>query len=387
MYSFTIYMTTACNFRCSYCYEDFKENSQLNEKSLRETLDFIFNYGENEKISLVFLGGEPLLNKEMIYQSIDYINKYYPNRVVKYHITTNGSLVDEDFIEFMRENNFHVRLSFDGNKLSHELNRISKDSDSCYEKILENIQKVHRSQLSYEIRMTIAHNTIPYMFENIRFLHERGLSNIGMIMDVRLNLSEDLKKEFKSQVEKISAYYIQEYDKNSKLTIDQFDGKLLQFLCDFGNCFSMCDAGINNYKIMPNGDIYPCSFLTNNNKFIIGNIHNGVDIQKSRNIAISLFDKYDAKCKGCQIRDFCHGMKCGYMNYLNTGKINVPSDSECYCEQIFYKAVERIVDHYLLQSREKLFGALGKYISYLKENKFMLSKYGLKVEAGLINEI
>lgn len=288
VYSFTVYMTTACNFKCSYCYENYKNNCQLNEESLKETLDFIFSYGENEKISLDFLGGEPLLKKELIYQSIDYIKTYYPNRLVEYHITTNGSLLDDNFVRFMRDNKFHVRLSFDGNKLSHELNRISLDGESYYEKIIENIHKVKNNRLSYEVRMTIAHNTIPYMYENVRYLHEQGLSNIGMIMDVRLSLSEDLKREFKTQIERIVDYYIQEYDRNSKLTIDQFDGKLLFFLCDLGNCFIMCDAGVNNYKIMPNGDIYPCSFLTNNNKFIIGNIYDGIDIQKSKKIALSL---------------------------------------------------------------------------------------------------
>ena len=379
-------MTTACNFKCSYCYEDYNNSYQLNEESLRETLNFIFNYGENEKISLDFLGGEPLLKKELIYKCIDYIKTYHPYRIVEYYITTNGSLIDDNFVNFMKENKFHVRLSFDGNKLSYELNRISVDGESRYEKILENLQMIKNSGLSYEVRMTITHNTIPYMYENVKFLHENGLSNIGMIMDVRLNISENLKKEFKTQVEKIVDYYIQEYDKNTKLTIDQFDGKLLHFLCDLGNCFIMCDAGINNFKIMPNGDIYPCSFLTNNSDFIIGNIHNGVDIQRSRNIAISLFDKHDLKCKECQIKNFCHGMKCGYMNYINTGKINVPSDSECYCEQIFYKAMVQIVDHYLAQPKEKLIHTLDPYISYLKENKFKLSKYGLKVETKIKNE-
>ena len=81
-------MTTACNFKCSYCYEDYNNSYQLNEESLRETLNFIFNYGENEKISLDFLGGEPLLKKELIYKCIDYIKTYHPYRIVEYYITT-----------------------------------------------------------------------------------------------------------------------------------------------------------------------------------------------------------------------------------------------------------------------------------------------------------
>jgi len=86
------------------------------------------------------------------------------------------------------------------------------------------------------------------------------------------------------------------------------------------------------FKEYENGQIYPCGFLTSNEKYCIGNIKEGVDIRKAKLIAMSNFDKTDPKCKGCTIRDFCHGMKCGYMNFINTGKINVPSDAECIFE-------------------------------------------------------
>ena len=80
-------------------------------------------------------------------------------------------------------------------------------------------------------------------------------------------------------------------------TIDQFDGKMFNMLCNFGNCFGMCDAGIGNFKIFPNGQIYPCGFLTSNEKYCIGNIKEGVDIRKAKLIAMSNFDKTDPKCK------------------------------------------------------------------------------------------
>ena len=109
----------------------------------------------------------------------------------------------------------------------------------------------------------------------------------------------------------------------------------------------MCNAGISNFKIMPNGDIYPCGFLTNNKQYVIGNIATGIDIEKGHSIAISNFDKKNTKCLGCKIRDFCQGMKCGYMNLINTGKINIPSNTECLCEQIFYDGIKEIMELYL----------------------------------------
>ncbi len=386
MPNFTLYMTTDCNFKCKYCYEDYRNHYQLNEKTLVETLEFIMNYGEKEKVLLDFLGGEPLLKKDLIYEAVKYIKTYYADREVKYYITTNCSLMDDEFIEFMKENNFTIRLSFDGNKVTHDLNRVAKDGCSCYEKILENIMKVKNSGLNYSVRMTVTENTIPYMSENISFLHEHGLDNICMIMDVYLKISKKLEDEFKKQVNLITQYYLKEAEAGRTLMVDQFDGKMLNMLCNFGNHFCMCDAGIGNFKIFPNGQIYPCGFLTNDEKYRIGNIWEGVDIRKAKIIALSNFDKTDPKCRDCKIRDFCHGMKCGYMNFVNTGKINIPSDAECIFEHTFYKAMVQIMEYYLKQPVDILRSKMKLYIEYIKAENLRLSIYGEAIAKRLEDE-
>lgn len=49
MYNFTLYMTTDCNFKCQYCYEDYHNHYQLNEKTLVDSLEFMMNYGDRGK--------------------------------------------------------------------------------------------------------------------------------------------------------------------------------------------------------------------------------------------------------------------------------------------------------------------------------------------------
>lgn len=386
MPNFTLYMTTDCNFKCKYCYEDYRNHYQLNEKTLVETLEFIMNYGEKGKVLLDFLGGEPLLKKDLIYEAVKHIKTYYADREVKYYITTNCSLMDDEFIEFMKENNFTIRLSFDGNKVTHDLNRVAKDGCSCYEKILENIMKVNNSGLNSSVRMTVTENTIPYMAENISFLHEHGLDNICMIMDVYLKISKKLEDEFKKQVKLITQYYLEEAEAGRTFMVDQFDGKMFNMLCNFGNHFCMCDAGISNFKIFPNGQIYPCGFLTNDEKYKIGNIWEGVDIRKAKIIALSNFDKTDPKCRDCKIRDFCHGMKCGYMNFVNTGKINVPSDAECIFEHTFYEAMVQIIEYYLKQPISVLKDKMGLYVNYINQEKLKLSDYGQTIVERIEDE-
>lgn len=50
MYSFTLYITTDCNFKCQYCYEDYHNHYQLNEKTLVDSLEFMMNYGDRGKV-------------------------------------------------------------------------------------------------------------------------------------------------------------------------------------------------------------------------------------------------------------------------------------------------------------------------------------------------
>ena len=386
MYSFTLYMTTKCNFKCQYCYEDYCKQYQLDRESLIDTLEFVMNYGDKGKLLIEFLGGEPLLKKDLIYQAIHYIQNNYPRRDVKYYITTNCSLIDDEFIDFMNKNNFTVRLSFDGNKETHDLNRVAKNKVSYYEKIFENILRVKSSGVNFSVRMTVTENTISHMFDNIFFLHRNGLDNICMIMDVYLKLTPELIVTFIQQVEQITDLYISEFDAGRGFMIDQFDGKMLNMLCDMGNCFSMCDAGIGNFKVFPNGQIYPCSFLTNDDRFVIGNIHGGIDVRKAKIIALSSYDKDAKKCNECKIRDFCHGMICGYMNLVNTGKINIPSEAECQCERIFYHAMTRIMDYYLKKFDKRIKEKLFPYIAYAQEDHLKLSDYGNRLKKRFADE-
>ena len=100
-------------------------------------------------------------------------------------------------------------------------------------------------------------------------------------------------------------------------------------------------------------------------------------------IAISNYDKADPKCKECTIRDFCHGMKCGYMNFVNTGKINVPSDAECIFEHVFYEAMVQIMKYYLEQPVDILRQKLGMYVDYIQKEHLKFSGFGEKMAQRL----
>ena len=78
--TFTIYLTTECNFKCKYCYEQFSDHLNLSEKNAFKIVDYIMGV-TNEDITIVFMGGEPLLFKKTHYK--DYTLHRYEIQIQK----------------------------------------------------------------------------------------------------------------------------------------------------------------------------------------------------------------------------------------------------------------------------------------------------------------
>lgn len=376
---YTIYLTTHCNYKCAYCYEDFKSESEFTEYQLIKTIDYIFESDKSNKISICFMGGEPLLKKDLIRQALDYIHEHYRDRLCVYYITTNASLLDDDTIELFKCHHFHVRLSFDGTKFVHNLNRKSKNGMDYYDDIIKKINKLTRENFVFSVRATIAQNTIKYIYENVKYFHSMGINDISMIPDINMELNQQEKDEFARQIEMLRNYYIEELLAGRKFGIDLFDGHFLQFIIHGNNRFEMCNAGVGAFSIMSNGKIYPCGYVMNEENFEIGNLEEGVDTNKSIELLYERYERKDNKCSECNIRFFCMGMKCGYLNYLKTGKVNIPSDLTCFQEKTIYKNVIAIFDVFFkLDSKQLHF--LKPVFEFADSRKMELSEYGKKIK-------
>ena len=76
----SIYLADSCNMECTYCYEGNSKNPRMmDEKTLEKSLEFIVNNrsSQDEVLYIVFLGGEPLLNKERLFDAISIIQQKY----------------------------------------------------------------------------------------------------------------------------------------------------------------------------------------------------------------------------------------------------------------------------------------------------------------------
>lgn len=366
----TLYLTDYCNFECTYCYEgNTKENEFISKDTLYKAIDFIVDNNTDEIIYLTFLGGEPLLNKRGLFNSIDYINENYPNHKFVYKITTNGVYLDKEVINFLKENNFIVSLSIDGDRYTHNLNRREKNGKDLYDEILKKLKLLLSIIPDANIRMTVTPNNIKFFYNNIKFLVGLGVDRIYTGINDSAVWSTDDVNELDKQMDLLDNYYLSEIAPSENKIINLYDFKIGTFLVR--RTAKYCSAGSSSHIIINSrGEIYPCSLVTNNEEWKIGTVFTGIDSSKLYNTKRNHVLK-ESKCKNCEINFACPGGKCGFLNYNQTGVLNIPGSYMCSLWKMISKHNLHIIEELYVSNNSRLM----KLYDYAIENKIEFSSF------------
>lgn len=172
--------TENCNFRCTYCYEDFsvgrmKKETILGIKTLLEKRCSNLDY-----LHISWFGGEPLAAKDIVYEISEHATKLacrYPNMLYKAHMTTNGYFLDIDTITALINTGVQqFQISLDGPREIHNKSRIRANGKGTFDQIWTNLLAIRDSSLPVSITLRV-HFTV----DNVELLDP---------------LIGDLKKEF-----------------------------------------------------------------------------------------------------------------------------------------------------------------------------------------------
>lgn len=114
--SLTLMVSQECNLRCIYCYGnggEYNKRGLMNFEVAKQAVDFLVKNSKSNDLSVVFFGGEPLLNFTLMKQVVEYCNTI-SSKAFKYSITTNGLLINPEVENFLLENKFTIQISMDG---------------------------------------------------------------------------------------------------------------------------------------------------------------------------------------------------------------------------------------------------------------------------------
>lgn len=219
--TYVVHVTKECNCDCKYCYETDK-TSKYSWEEIKELLDNIVKY--NKEFSIEFLGGEPLLAFNYIKQTYEYLENMDDVNVHSYCITTNGTILNDEIINFLKENKKVAwAASMDGTLFMNCL-RITKDGYNTYHKVIENYKKLKKeideNQITFHM-VTHPYN-IGYLSQGIDHFYNLGIRHIGVgTIESTIIIGKEYCERFISELDIVSQKIINNEYKD--LSIDLFN--------------------------------------------------------------------------------------------------------------------------------------------------------------------
>ncbi len=298
--SLTIATTLDCNMNCYYCFE--KKNQQyLSTDVADKIINYIFerlSSGQFKKLLIVWTGGEPLLNKNIIEYISTPIIQFCSDKEIEYHgsIITNGLLLNEETVKFLK--NMHVRdgqVTVDGLEKTHNERRLSVDNLNSFQIIIDNIKTAYK-YLSIGIRVNIDCNNkneikdlLDYLYKSLDYNNNNNLSVIlAQVNGCTTTLPEQEYFEFLRDIF------------NMHITDSKLEKNYpvpLNFACGV-----QCKDSL---VIAPDGYVYKCWEEIGIKEFSIGTIEKINDDCKINQKYLA--DMWPIECDGCTYLPMCHG--------------------------------------------------------------------------------
>ena len=244
--SFTFSMTTDCNYECLYCYQK-KAKDYLEVDTAKKAIDFFSPYMLPD-CSINFYGGEPLLAFDRMKETVAYLKNKSDEteKQFEYSITTNGSLIDEDVLRFLDENQFTVLLSFDG--LAQEMER----KKGSFAPLVSVMQKILRcSSAAIETNSVFTKRTVPYLSESIRFIVESGVPSVNLSVSSLSSWDDYSLEKLEEEMSNLRKYCVSFYRKTGNIPVVEFRPSPKP--CIFG-----CLAGKDRMALSPDGKLWGC---------------------------------------------------------------------------------------------------------------------------------
>lgn len=342
--------TNRCNLHCRYCFVS-QNPKDMSFTIAKDSVSFLVKNAKlnNAIPNIVFFGGEPLLKWDDI---IVPLTKYIRNELktpFNLSITSNCTLMTEDKLKFMKENNIGLLFSIDGDKNTQDFNRPFHNGIGTFDVLKDKIPMILKYFPTVTFRSTIHQPTCKYLFENIKFAHEQGFTNTFFVPNQFENWTEKNKKILKNELRKFSDYFILSiHNKKSIIKFSELEKSFYKVLKldkiidnpvkERMKITHKCGIGTNvGSSISVDGKIYGCQELTTNGEaFCFGDIYSGVDINK-RIALIKSFDNKKVvglnKCRNCKLYQICNG-GCVANNFLLNNNVNIMPDIFCFWEQL-----------------------------------------------------
>lgn len=346
--------TQRCNLRCEYCiyqddhndYHSFN-NIDMTFDTAKKSIDFTYQRA-NDKMSIGFYGGEPLLNFKLIKQCVDYAENLIKDKRLNFVMTTNAVLITEDIAKYFAKHNFIITVSLDGPKEIHDENRKFQDGTGSFEYTIRGLKflvDAYKDRAEYSLFISMVtdgpnikekYDKIQSFFDNTEWLPNLSV-NSSYISQGRLKQKYTLPSNQNDKlysnnlhIDPLSDWSIEKQDgqfnkkklfSNRKIREglhvihrrDLYNEPMQNYY--FNGC---CIPGSRRLYVTVDGNFSPCERVGTTP--FLGNVNSGFDMESIKKYYVNDFMNEAVKyCNNCWAAHLCTNC---YVGCFDTDKVN-----------------------------------------------------------------
>jgi uncharacterized protein len=322
-----------CNLDCSYCFFLDKEelypnsNFRMSDEVLETYIRQLIESHKTPVVTVAWQGGEPtLMGLDFFKKAIAYQEKYRrPGMTFENTLQTNGTLLNDEWCEFFKANNYLIGLSLDGPRELHDANRVDKVGRPTFDKVMKGLRLLQKHGVEYNILTTVNRVNSQHPLEVYRFLRDEVKTSWIQFIPVVERINEDGKTLYQKgkQVsensvlpEQFGIFLTTIFDEwvrrdVGKVFVQTFEAAVRSWLdLPTGMCFfsPTCGSGV---ALEHNGDLYSCDHFVEPDYFL-GNIQETsmaelVGSSRQFQFGQDKLNTLPRYCQQCEVRFACHG--------------------------------------------------------------------------------
>ena len=346
-----------CNLDCEYCFYLDKEKLYPNTRSFRMTDEVLENYVRQyieaqqvNEVTFAWQGGEPtLMGLDFFRRAVEYQKKYRrPGMQLQNTFQTNGTLLNDEWGSFLKQNSFLVGISIDGPPKLHDKYRYDKRGRPSSEGVLQGLRILQKHRVDYNVLCVVNRFNGDYPLEVYNYFKKLGVEFMQFIPAVEHLAGKNVtdRSVQSKQYGKFLCEIFDEWVKNDigKIFVQIFDVALETWL---GYPPSLCifnETCGDAMAIEHNGDLYSCDHFVDPNYFL-GNIMDGpletmVASPFQRKFGTDKRDTLPQYCRECDVRFACNG-GCPKNRFINTPTGEPGLNYLCAGYKMFFKHINR----------------------------------------------
>lgn len=376
-------LTQDCNLRCKYCphnggyfFDRGRNESAMPPETALKGIDYLYSFIKdryNKDLSISIYGGEPLLGFDMVKQIVCRAKEKFQDWNLRFSITTNGTLLNQEIIDFFILHNFSITISLDGPAEIHDTKRVDSKGKGSFDQVWSAVNRIKKTNPSYfkeKVNFSVVYsNDLPFTDTYYFFRDNKEINTNNLrfnAVDARKSdyyerypvehprLKTYLKRIFRNIGEKLEAN--RELETPIEKEFNPVNIKEL-FIKEYSNLAGACVFSSRLFLDI-HGKFHVCEKI--NHWFPIGDIANGFYFDKIQEIASDYSSVIENNCMGCKVRFLCNPC---YVSFAEDGRFKIDKD---FCKWQKKHILKRLKNYVRLN--ERLSKQSG--VSPIKKKKF-----------------